>query len=210
MILPNRQGRSSKPTFSLKKSKKVIMRSLLLLFPLISPTLSIGATMNMAVAWFNVNEEPGTCSAQEGAAISALMIPAVNNIITSLSVIGGGRAWDSGDGEDEDRRDLLEYSPGLEFDKDEERELCAKCRNVCYYNIYECKFVYNCCPCGYCRRLSIPEKGVSASVVASSLEIACEGVLQGITSMHLSADISSACMESLKGSECKADVSRGK
>ena len=186
------------------------MLSLSFLFTLFLPALTMGARMDMAVAWFNVNAEPGTCNAEEGAAISALMIPAVNIVMTGLSVIGGGRAWDLGD--EEDRRDLQAYFPGedsVESSKGDERELCTNCRNACAINMYECRYVYNCCPCGYCRRLSLldMEKGVSPSVVASTLEIACEGVLQGITSSQLSVDLSSACMESLKNSECKADVS---
>lgn len=186
------------------------MRSLTLLITLLLPVLSIAAKMDMTVAWFNVNAEPGTCTAEEGTAISALMIPAVNKVMKGLSVIGGGRAWDAGD--EKDRRSLLEHLSGgdaLESSEGEDRELCSKCRSACAVNFFECKYVFNCCPCGYCRRLSPldEEEGVSASVVASSLEIACEGVLEGITSLQLSVKLSDACMESLKASECKAEAS---
>lgn len=159
----------------------------------------------MAVAWLNMSQDPGTCSVQEGAAISALVIPALNTVMTGLSVIGGGGSWTSG--YEGNRRELHDEDAGAS-EEDEERELCSKCRNACAVNMYECKYAYNCCPCGYCRRLSLAAiAGVSTSVVASSLEIACEDVLQGIASLQLSVNISSACMESLKGSVCKADVS---
>lgn len=183
----------------------VTMRFISLLITLILPALSIANKMNMAVAWLNMGEIPGTCSVQEGAAISALMIPAVNNAITSLSVIGGGGTWMSG--YEGNRRELLGEG-SLESDENEERELCSKCRNACAVNQYECKYVYNCCPCGYCRRLSLTAvAGISASAVALSLENACQAVLQSITSLQVSVNLSSACMNSLRGSVCRADVS---
>lgn len=184
-----------------------------MLLTIFLPAFSSATSMNMAVAWFNVNEEPGTCTVEEGAVISALMVPAINSVLKTLSVIGGGRAWE--EGHEENRRSMLastENEESIESEEAEERELCANCKNACAYNFYECKYVYNCCPCGYCRRLSLlgPILGVSATVVASSLEITCEGVLLGITSLQLQADLSSSCMTSLKSSVCKADVSLAK
>ena len=181
------------------------MRFISLLIALILPALSAATKMDMAVAWLNMSEDPGTCSVQEGAAISALIIPAINTVITSLSVIGGGGTWMPG--YEGNRRELLSEG-SLESDENEERELCTKCRNACSVNQYECKYVYNCCPCGYCRRLSLTAlSGVSASAVASLLEIACEGVLQSITTLQLSVNLTSACMDSVSGSVCKAAVS---
>ncbi len=185
------------------------MISLPFLLTLMLPALSTAVRMDMSVAWFNANEPPGTCTSKEGAAISDLMVPALAAVMKGLTVIGGADEWDLGDAED--RRNLLLLSQGedtLQAEVNEERELCGgpRCAFVCPISTFECKYVWNCCRCGYCRRLSPleTEADVSTSVVASSLEIACVGILEDIISLQVKVELSSACMESLKGSECKA------
>lgn len=187
------------------------MHPFLSILLIIFPAVSMAAPMNMAVAWFNVGKDPGTCTVQEGQAISALMVAQLDATTTSLSVIGGGgggrNAWDSG--YEGNRRSLTVDEEEYSEEDEDERELCTRCRSVCSYNFYECKYVYNCCPCGYCRRLSLRRLlvDVSASVVAASLESTCESVLWDIVKLNLPVNISTTCMASLKGSVCQADVS---
>ncbi len=187
----------------------MVFLSFLLTFLL--PALSTAVRMDMSVAWFNTNDAPGTCTSEEGAAISEVMVPALAAVMKGLSVLGGGAEWDLGD--DEDRRNLHELSDGEEALRSESnekgRELCGPtCAFVCSYSDYQCRYVFNCCRCGYCRRLSplAADADVSTSVVASSLEIACVGILEDIVSSQLKVELSSACMDSLKGSECKANA----
>lgn len=155
--------------------------------------------MNMTVAWFNVNEEPGTCSVQEGA---TLMIPSVSSVLTSLSVIGGGSAWDSAyEGNRCEGTCILRQAKTRSDLKKDESVNCAQTAETCALTTI---MSANTCTIAApvvtadVYPLSNTALGVSATVVASSLEIACEGVLQGITSLQFSVDISSACMESLK------------